>query len=71
MKIFKLFRGQEEIRTRSNRHNIYVTLKDAKTALILFLRHYNRKIKDKNLQLKSEECTVEEFKLEHSLTHRL
>ncbi len=71
MKIFKLFRGQDEIRTRNNKRNIYTSLKDAKTALILFLRHYNRKIKDKNLQLKSEECSVEEFKLQHSLTHRL
>lgn len=63
MRIFKIFNRDDQIRTRNNRDNIYPTLVGAKTALRLFLKKKNRNIKDKNQQLKAEDCSIREYRL--------
>lgn len=63
MRLFKIFNRSVEIRTKSNRDNLYTSVKNAKNALIQYLRWTNRKIKDKNLQLKTEDCSIKEYEL--------
>lgn len=61
--IFKLFEHDKPIKTRYNPDNIYASLFDAKNKLRLYLARINRKITDKNLQLKAEDCDIVGFEL--------
>jgi hypothetical protein len=69
--VFRLFRGTEQITTRSNRDNIYVSLKNAKIALKQYLSWANKKILDKNLQVKAEDCKIIGFELVEKVQYQL
>jgi hypothetical protein len=75
MRVFKLFSRNEEVRTRSNRGNIYHSLPNAKTALRLFVKSVNAKaakrLEPKHEQLKFEECCIVEYDLVEKDIHRL
>lgn len=61
--IFKLFEHDKPIKTRYNPNNVYASLSEAKSRLRLYLVKTNRKITDKNLQLKAEDCYIIGFEL--------
>lgn len=45
------------------RHKVHLSLKDAKTFLLTFLKRKNFKIKDKNQQLKAANFTIVKYEL--------
>jgi hypothetical protein len=61
--IFRLFQDGNPITTRSNRDNTYMSLKNAKLALKNYLLWVNKKIPQKNLQIKAENCEIIGFEL--------
>ena len=61
--IFRLFEHGKPIITRQNKQNIYASLHDAKVHLKRYLSRVNKKILDKNLQLKADDCSIIEFEL--------
>ena len=69
--VFRLFRGTEQITTKGNRDNIYVSLKNAKIALKQYLSLANKKILDKNLQVKAEDCKIIGFELVEKVQYQL
>lgn len=78
MRVFKLFRKNEEIRTRSNKPNIYHSLGNAKSALRQFIKSENRRDLKKKTegyskidQLKFEDCCIIEYDLVPKDTHKL
>ena len=69
--VFRLFRGTEQITTRGTRDNIYVSLKNAKIALKQYLSWAHKKILDKNLQVKAEDCKIIGFELVEKVQYQL
>jgi hypothetical protein len=61
--IFRLFQDGNPVYTRSNRDNIYTSLKNAKIALKQYLSYVNKKVPQKNLQIKAENCEIIGFDL--------
>lgn len=61
--IYRLYQDGNQITTRSNRDNIYLSLKNAKSALKNYLNWVNKKVYDKNLQIKAEQCHIVCFEL--------
>ena len=61
--IFRLFQDGNPISTRSNRDNIYMSLKNAKIALKNYLSYVNKKVPQKNLQVKADNCQIVGFDL--------
>lgn len=61
----------EIVTSKNNKEGIYVRLNWAKNALRQFLLRYNKKIKDKNLQEKSEYYTIVEYDIVQKDIHRL
>jgi hypothetical protein len=63
MRVFKLFHQGDEIKTRANMNNLYMSISLAKKALKAYLGRVNKKIVDKNLQFKYENCKILEYEL--------
>jgi hypothetical protein len=61
--IFRLFQDGVQIRTRSNKDNVYMSLKNAKIALKNYLNRVNKKVPQKNMQIKAENCEIIGFDL--------
>lgn len=61
--IFRLFQDGVQISTRSNRDNVYMSLKNAKIALKNYLNRVNKKVPQKNMQIKAENCEIIGFDL--------
>lgn len=72
MKIFLIRNKMGEIVTsKNNKEGVYVRLKGAKTGLRQHLMKVNKRIKDKNLQEKSENYTIVEYDIVQKDIHRL
>jgi hypothetical protein len=69
--IFRLFQDGNPITTRSNRDNTYMSLKNAKLALKNYLLWVNKKIPQKNLQIKAENCEIIGFELVEKVRYSL
>jgi hypothetical protein len=69
--IFRLFQDGNAITTRSNKDNIYVSLKGAKVALKHYLSHVNKKVPQKNLQIKADNCEIIGFDLVEKVRYSL
>jgi len=69
--IFKLFEHDKPIKTRYNPNNVYALLSEAKSKLRLYLAKTNRKITDKNIQLKAEDCDIVGFELIEKARYKL
>ena len=63
MRVFKLFHQGDEIKTRANMNNVYMSMSLAKKALRVYLTRMNKKILNKNLQFKHENCKILEYVL--------
>jgi hypothetical protein len=63
MRVFKLFHQDDEIKTRANMNNIYMSMSLAKKVLRAYLARMNKKILNKNLQFKYENCKILEYEL--------
>lgn len=62
--IFRLFQDGNQIQTRSNKDNIYMSLKNAKIALKNYLTRVNKKkVFQKDMQIKAEDCEIIGFDL--------
>lgn len=61
--VYRLFHLGVQIKTKANRDNLYVSLSSAKKALRQYLIWANKKIRDKNLQVKSHDCSICRFEL--------
>lgn len=69
--IFRLFQGGVQIRTRSNKDNIYMSLKNAKIALKNYLNRVNKKVPQKDMQIKAENCEIIGFDLVEKVKYSL
>ena len=69
--IYRLYQSGNQITTRSNRDNVYMSLKNAKVALRNYLSWVNKKIHDKNLQVKADSCQIIGFDLVEKVRHTL
>lgn len=69
--IFRLFQGDSQIRTKSNKDNIYMSLKNAKIALKNYLARVNKKAPQKNMQIKAEDCEIIGFDLVEKVKYSL
>jgi hypothetical protein len=59
----------DEIKTRFNKNNLYTSLSLAKKALKSYLAFVNKKILDKNLQVKYDHCKIVEYELVEKEEH--
>jgi|APGre2960657373_1045057.scaffolds.fasta_scaffold146519_2 hypothetical protein len=69
--IFRLFQDGVQIKTRSNKDNVYMSLKNAKIALKNYLTRVNKKVPQKNLQIKAENCEIIGFDLVEKVKYSL
>ena len=70
--IFRLFQDGVQIRTKSNRDNIYMSLKNAKIALKNYLTRVNKKkVFQKTMQIKAENCEIIGFDLVEKVKYSL
>jgi hypothetical protein len=70
--IFRLFQGGEQIRTRSNKDNVYMSLKNAKIALKNYLNRVNKKkVFQKTMQIKADDCEIIGFDLVEKVRYHL
>ena len=69
--IFRLFQDGNQIQTRSNKDNIYMSLKNAKIALKNYLARVNKKASQKNMQIKAEDCEIIGFDLVEKVKYSL
>ena len=69
--IFRLFQDGKLIVTRSNKENVYLSLKNAKIALRHYLSWVNKRTKDKNAQVKAENCEIIGFDLVEKVRYPL
>lgn len=69
--IFRLFQDGNQIRTRSNKDNIYMSLKNAKIALKNYLNRVNKKVLQKDMQIKAENCEIIGFDLVEKVKYSL
>lgn len=69
--IFRLFQDGNQILTRSNKDNIYMSLKNAKIALKNYLNRVNKKVLQKDMQIKAENCEIIGFDLVEKVKYSL
>ena len=69
--IFRLFQDGNHIKTKSNKDNVYVSLKGAKVALKNYLLWVNKKKQDKNTQVKADSCQIIGFDLVEKVKYSL
>lgn len=69
--VFRLFQDGNQIKTKANRDNIYLSLSNAKRALKQYLLWVNKKTPQKNLQVKAEHCQIIGFDLVEKTRHSL
>jgi hypothetical protein len=69
--IFRLFQDGVQIKTRSNKDNVYMSLKNAKIALKNYLNRVNKKVPQKNMQIKAENCEIIGFDLVEKIKYSL
>lgn len=71
MRIFRLFNHKDQIKTRKNKDNVYTDLTEAKWELKLYLKRVNRRVMDKNSQVKDTDCSIIEYELVQTNTFHL